>query len=228
MREHEEMNPAAGLAAVSEKWMLAWLQPWSALNVWNEYWRDQWKTWLAGRAAAPAAWLPALAEERFDQPDPINFFLPWLPRVDALVVPLGAPGEEDAMRLMLRAALPRVGAFGSSEWLTVDATIRHSASSEPPQLPADAAPPVLDAPVVPAAPAKRPRATLRRVADAPKAESAKPAQAVATAEAKDAPAPAVSKPSVQIAKPAAARPARSGGRKAAPRKTAASKDGTAG
>jgi len=160
MGEQEAAKPADRLAAVSEVWMSAWLRPWTALNVWNEYWRDQWKTWLAGKAAAPAAWLPALAEERFDQPETISFFLPWLPRLDARVVPLESHGDDEAMRLMLRAALPRVGAFGPAEWLTVDATIRHSAGAVPPQLTDDNAAPVIDAP--PATP-KRPRATLHRM-----------------------------------------------------------------
>lgn len=217
MREHEAMNPVARLAEVSEMWMSAWLKPLSALNVWNEYWRDHWKSWLAGRAAGPAAWLPALAEERFDQPDAINFFLPWLPRVDALVVPLDAPGEDEAMRLMLRAALPRVGAFGPAEWLTVDATIRHSAGAQPPQLPAEAAPAVLDAP--PPAPAKRPRATLRRADAVTKAaKGAQTVQAGATEAAVAAPAPAATAEGSarQASVPATPAPAKTASAKAAP------------
>ena len=148
MRDHEMMKPAARIAAASEMWISAWMRPWTVLHAWNDYWREQWMAWLALRTATPAAWLPALAGERLDQPDAINYFLPWLPRIDARVVPLDSSSDKDAKRVMLRASLPGAGTSGRTDWLTVDATIRHSAGGEAPPPAAVSQAEVLDAPKI--------------------------------------------------------------------------------
>lgn len=109
MSSNRPMSAASMIAEVSGQWFSVCLQPWSALCTWNAYWGDRWKSWLSEIGAAPNPWLPALASDRPNQPVGIDFFLPWLPRVDAIVGSLGAAGEKDAQRVMLRAALPHVG-----------------------------------------------------------------------------------------------------------------------
>jgi hypothetical protein len=68
--------------------------------------------------------LPALAgDRRGQQPSAIELFLPWLPRIEAEIIPLRQHSDEDAVRVMLRAALP---ASVGGDWLQVDATVtRH-------------------------------------------------------------------------------------------------------
>ena len=187
MGEQEKMEMPAALASAAGLWLNAWMQPWSALRVWNDYWLEQWKTWLGAQAAAPATWLPALAAERVGASESINFFLPWMPRIEALVVPLDEPAAEDAMRVMLRAALPRVGAAAAVEWLTVDATIRHASGDEPPALvPRAPAVTLESAAAPPKTAAKRGRVTVRR-AEAVLAQEEGPA-AAAVQEAGSVPA----------------------------------------
>lgn len=97
------------------------------LQEWNAFWGTQWKAWFDALASAPNPWLPALAAGRPDQPAAIDFFLPWLPRVEAFVTPLDPSGEDqEAVRVMLRAALPHVGSGEQQDWLNVDATVSRS------------------------------------------------------------------------------------------------------
>ncbi|HJV27511.1 MAG TPA: hypothetical protein VJ673_17615 [Aromatoleum sp.] len=98
------------IAEASQEWLNACMQPWSILNTLNAFWSDQWKLWLSAVAATPAPWLPALAEDREGQPAVIDFFLPWLPRLDMSGALHDAMGERDFVRAMLRAAAPHVGA----------------------------------------------------------------------------------------------------------------------
>ena len=98
------------MTEASSSLIQAWSQPWHMLNIWNAYWGDQWSRWLTGIAAAPAAWLPALAEERKGQPAPIDFFLPWIPRADADAPKEAEIGENNAVKVMMRASVPHVGA----------------------------------------------------------------------------------------------------------------------
>ena len=142
--------------------------------------------------SAPNPWLPALAAGRPDQPAAIDFFLPWLPRIEAFVTPLDRPGEQDAVRVMLRASLPQLGAGKQKEWLDVDATVSRSprapatvqVEAPPAALPADAqteaaAQPLIEAqaaaadsvPDVSEGAAK----TLEAAAKAPKPRARKPA-----------------------------------------------------
>jgi hypothetical protein len=98
------------IAEASQEWLNACMQPWSILSTLNAFWSDQWKLWLSAVASTPAPWLPALAEDREGQPAVIDFFLPWLPRLDMSEASSGAVGERDFVRAMLRAAAPHVGA----------------------------------------------------------------------------------------------------------------------
>ncbi|BAL24128.1 hypothetical protein [Azoarcus sp. KH32C] len=98
------------IAEASQEWLNACMRPWSILNTLNAFWSDQWKLWLSAVASTPAPWLPALAEEREGQPAVIDFFLPWLPRLDMSGTPRGAVDEKDFVRAMLRAAAPHIGA----------------------------------------------------------------------------------------------------------------------
>jgi len=109
MSANKPTKAASMIAAASGQWFSACLQPWSVLCTWNAYWGDQWREWLSEIGSAPNPWLPALAGDRHDQPVGIDFFLPWLPRVKAIVGSLDAVGEKDVQRVMLRAALPHVG-----------------------------------------------------------------------------------------------------------------------
>lgn len=115
-----------GLAAGPAALMSACLQPWSMLQDWNAFWARQWQVWFDTVVSAPNPWLPALAAARSDQPAAIDFFLPWLPRIQALVTPLDPAGEKDAVRVMLRASMPHVGLGDQKEWLDVDATVSRS------------------------------------------------------------------------------------------------------
>ncbi len=124
--------------------MSAYLQPWSMLQDWNAFWARQWQMWFDSVVAAPNPWLPALAAGRPDQPAAIDFFLPWLPRIEALVTPLDPAGEQDAVRVMLRASLPHVGFGEPKEWLDVDATVSRS-SRAPAKLAVEPASPALPA-----------------------------------------------------------------------------------
>lgn len=108
-----DVKPSARAANLiveaSQEWLNACMQPWSILNTLNAFWSDQWKLWLSAVASAPAPWLPALAEEREGQPEVIDFFLPWLPRLDMSQAFGEALAEKDLVRAMLRAAAPHVG-----------------------------------------------------------------------------------------------------------------------
>lgn len=216
MSETHTAPPANPFGAVSEMWMSAWLQPWSALQTWAEFWTGPWQAWLQGVAAAPTAWLPALAGERHDEPTAIDFFLPWLPHVEALVKPLeGMPGEE-AMRVMLRAALPPLAAFGGSDWLMVDAVVsKKGAEAEKPKLEAAESaggrPTVLEAKPAPATPVKAITAEAVR-----KAASTAPASPAASAPPEVQQVAAVEDGSGVEKKPAAAaKPATPRGRRKA-------------
>lgn len=145
------------------------MQPWSMLPDWNAFWGRQWKVWFDAVVSAPNPWLPALAEGRPDQSAAIDFFLPWLPRIEAVVTPLDPAGEKDAVRVMLRAALPHVGSGEQTEWLNVDATVSRATDSTaamtapaeplaPPELPVlDASPTTTEPAAKPAAPKRRTR-----------------------------------------------------------------------
>ncbi|MDR1228296.1 MAG: hypothetical protein LBK55_04640 [Azoarcus sp.] len=113
----------SGMAGLPGLWLSAWTRPWGMFGNWNALWggwSGPWRRWLESVAAMPAAWVPALAEERQGQPASIAFFLPWLPRIEAQVSPLDH-GDDNAVRMMLRATLP--GGLGGSG-LEVDATVR--------------------------------------------------------------------------------------------------------
>lgn len=145
MNEIRSGDPT-GLATGPAALMSACLQPWSMLQDWNAFWARQWQIWFDSVVSAPNPWLPALAAGRPDQPAAIDFFLPWLPRIEAFVTPLDPAAEQDAVRVMLRASLPHVGFGEQKEWLDVDARVTRSSRAqtkldvEPasPALPADA------------------------------------------------------------------------------------------
>lgn len=143
MNESRSGEPT-GLAAGPAALMSACLQPWSMLQDWNAFWVRQWQVWFDTVVSAPNPWLPALAARRPDQPAAIDFFLPWLPRIEALVTPLDPGGEQDAVRVMLRASLPHVGVGERKEWLDVDATVSRSPRA-PTELPVEPTSPTLPA-----------------------------------------------------------------------------------
>jgi hypothetical protein len=121
----------SGAAGLPGLWLSAWARPWEMFGDWNTLWGDwsgSWRRWLESVAAMPAAWMPALAEERQGQPESIAFFLPWLPRIEAQVLPPDH-GDDNAVRVMLRASLP--GGLGGG--LEVDATVRryHAGAAAP-------------------------------------------------------------------------------------------------
>ncbi|MDR2688482.1 MAG: hypothetical protein LBB76_01830 [Azoarcus sp.] len=111
---------------LSAGWPLAWWSPWASLENWSVLWQEPLRAWAESMARLPAAWMPALAEERAGQPSSIDFFLPWLPRIDARIEALDGHDNEDALRVMLRAALP--GSLGG-DYLEVDAKVRRSHGS---------------------------------------------------------------------------------------------------
>jgi hypothetical protein len=124
MRPEDDESPE-GVSWLPETWLSAWARPWGAFGNWNTVWDDwhgSWRHWLNSLATMPAAWMPALAAERKGQPAAIDFFLPWLPRIEAqFMTPDHSDG--DAVRVMLRAALP-ASLSGERDWLEVDATVR--------------------------------------------------------------------------------------------------------
>lgn len=121
MSANKPTKAASMIAEVYGQWFSACLQPWSGLCTWNAYWGDQWKVWLSEIGSAPNLWLPALASDRHDQPVSIDFFLPWLPKLEAIVGSHGAIGEKDAQRVMLRAALPHMGSSNEASFEMDDA-----------------------------------------------------------------------------------------------------------
>lgn len=136
MRGSDRIGGETDMAAL----MAACWQPWEALNGWNAYWGTQWREWFESFVSAPNPWVPALADERSDRSAAIDFFLPWLPRIEAVAAPLETEQGRDVVRVMMRAALPFSGARAAAEWLNVDAIVtRGSAAS----LPEPLAPPVL-------------------------------------------------------------------------------------
>jgi hypothetical protein len=124
MRPEGDEVPA-GVPWLPDMWLSAWSRPWGVFDDWNSMlndWHGSWRNWLNSVATMPAAWMPALAAERKEQPAAIDFFLPWLPRIEAqFMTPDHSDG--DAVRVMLRAALPG-GLGGEGDWLEVDATVR--------------------------------------------------------------------------------------------------------
>jgi hypothetical protein len=138
MSEKTQTDPTFGLEGNSARWMSACMQPWSVLQDWNAFWLSQWKTWFEAIASAPNPWVSALASGRADQAPAIDFFLPWLPRMDAVVTSFGPAGANDAMRVMLRAASPRIGPREAAGRANGAAT----RSSIPPLVVADEATPV--------------------------------------------------------------------------------------
>ncbi|MDR2031621.1 MAG: hypothetical protein LBP86_05060 [Azoarcus sp.] len=115
-------NEAAGLSKLPEVWWSAWMRPWAAFGDWNALWGGPWRNWLESLAGMPVPWMPALAAERQGQPAAIDFFLPWLPRVEAYIEPLDSHSGTEAVRVMVRAILP--GGLGGGDCLEVDATVR--------------------------------------------------------------------------------------------------------
>ncbi len=113
----------------SDAWINAWMKPWTAWQGWSDFWA-QYQTWLGTLAAAPNPWLPALAKERRDQPASIEFFLPWLPRLPTSMVSLDSPEQNEALRVMLRAALPWGAA---TDWLQVGARAARLGLGQKPQ-----------------------------------------------------------------------------------------------
>jgi hypothetical protein len=114
---------------LAEAWLSAWLRPLNTFEEWNALWVEPWRRWLESVALPPAAWLPALvADSQARQPSSIGFFLPWLPRIDAEISPLGDHLDEDAVRVMLRAVLPP-GMGG--DWLRIDATVSRARGNAP-------------------------------------------------------------------------------------------------
>lgn len=110
MSTDKPAKSASIFADASGQWVSACFKPWSSLAGWSIFWGDQWKQWLSAICAQPNPWLPALASERVGQPAVIDFFLPWLPRAEATSGTVDAVNENDAVRAMLRAAVPHVGA----------------------------------------------------------------------------------------------------------------------
>lgn len=85
-------------------WMSAWTRPWLTLGDWNAVWSDwngSWRRWMESMAALPVAWMPVLAAEQEGKSPELDFFLPWLPRIEAQIVPLDH-SKEAAVRVMLR------------------------------------------------------------------------------------------------------------------------------
>lgn len=169
-----------GAAAGNAAWLAACWQPWEQLNGWNAFWVSQWRSWFDALASAPNPWLPALAGERRGQPVGIDLFLPWLPRIEAMVSPFDAVNGHEAVRVMLRAVLPFAPAAHVAEWLNVDAIVTRGAGLHPPPVATSAEVEVLDGtgatpslpasePPQPKKPARGRRAKKPSASDAPAA-----------------------------------------------------------
>jgi hypothetical protein len=102
------------IALISEQWMKTCFMPWTALNSWNAFWGDQWKGWLKGLETAPNPWLAPLAGGRTDRRVEVDFFLPWLPRVQSGFESAPVSAEKAMLSAMFRAAMPQTSAMDSS------------------------------------------------------------------------------------------------------------------
>lgn len=85
---------------MSRYWISACFQPWSAVANWNALMGERWMQWLSATASAPNPWLPALANERSGQRPSIDFFLPWLPHLDAVAGEVRPAGPDEAVGVM--------------------------------------------------------------------------------------------------------------------------------
>lgn len=101
-------------AEVSGYWVSACFQPWSVAVNWNTFLSERWKQWLSAVASAPNPWLPALADERSGQSPSIDFFLPWLPHLDAVSGEVRPVGIDEAVSVMRKAAALHRGGTSSS------------------------------------------------------------------------------------------------------------------
>lgn len=147
------------MADFSSTWVTACMQPWTMWQGWAQLWGDPWRQWLDSVASMPNPWLPALAADRKAQPPAIDFFLPWLPRIEATVAPIDGHSAEDAMRVMLRAALP--GMTGSGELVLVDAKVARQKAPVS-EAAVEATGEVIEAVAEPASRAPRKPATVRK------------------------------------------------------------------
>ena len=168
MSKHGAQDRADAAMMSSGAWMSAYLRPWEVLGDWNAFWGKQWLAWLRSLATAPSPWVPALASNRPNELQHIDPFLPWLPRLDAVITPLA--GEHDAVRLLVRAAIPHVGGGRLVDFLTLDATISRGETARVIDLPSESLP-ILPEPkpagaVMPAEPARNTRAKAGRRGDA--------------------------------------------------------------
>lgn len=203
MKQASSPNPYHSLVELSEAWVSGWMQPWSAWQQWSNVWSAGWQHWVDAFAALPAPWLPALAEDRRQQVEALDAFLPWMPRADLRVTHYAFPGVEDAMGLMLRAAVPAAGLFGVAAFGKAEPRATSAIEAEVVSTEKRAAALLVTEPEVPAKPAAKPRAAKR--------PAARKAAATPAVE------PAVEAPAVQLplAEAAPAAPAK---RRAAPRK----------
>lgn len=130
----------AGSGIDSTAWMSACFQPWTVIEEWSMFWTRQWMHWLEAVTAAPNPWLPTVPVDQQGESLDLGLFLPWLPRIEASVMPVETAGDRDAMRVRLRAAMSNTMTGEHAEWLNVDATVSRSgvpASAEevpPPEL----------------------------------------------------------------------------------------------
>ena len=115
MMKHAQSFVPTSVLDLSSTWFSACMQPWTMWQGWTQ-------AWLDSMAAMPNVWMPALAAGRKNQPAAIDFFLPWMPRVNATVSPLDGHSPDDAVRVMMRATLPFLGGL-AGEGLLVDAKV---------------------------------------------------------------------------------------------------------
>lgn len=113
--KHAQSFVPTSVIDLSSTWFSACMQPWTMWQGWTQ-------AWLDSVAAMPNVWMPALAAGRKNQPAAIDFFLPWMPRVNATVTPLDGHSPDDAVRVMLRATLPFLGGQ-AADGLLVDAKV---------------------------------------------------------------------------------------------------------
>lgn len=113
MSNRKPTSTDSPIADISEQWMKTCFMPWTALNNWNAFWGDQWKGWLKGLATAPNPWLAPLAGGRSDRRVEVDFFLPWLPRVQSGFESAPVSAEKAMLSAMFRATLPPLDSTGS-------------------------------------------------------------------------------------------------------------------
>lgn len=120
----------SALAGLASSPAAFWQSGWQMMNTWQQAWMNM---YMPGSSCAKAAdtGLPDWAGIWLSPAAFMAALMPYLPRIEANIIPLkreGAlAGAEDAARIAMRIVMPGFAGQGSSEVLLVDAVVARAA-----------------------------------------------------------------------------------------------------